>query len=149
MAFERFETLVDAYGSEPNLWPDDERTAGLALLERSDEAQRVVEEAADLDALLGQAPAVEPSPALRRRVLEAAPSAQKSWLERLDGWTTSLWPFTPRWQPVLALGAAAVFGILIGASSPEGEPTSDPMEVAELAFDVDYDADVDDWSELP
>jgi hypothetical protein len=149
MALERFETLVDAYGSESDLWPDDERASAQALLDQSDEAQRIVDEAAELDGLLGQSPAVEPSAALRQRVLDAAPSPHKSWLERLDGWTTSLWPFTPRWQPTLALGAAALFGIVIGASSPEGELVSDPMEVAELAFDVDYDADADDWSEMP
>ena len=149
MALERFETLIDAYGADADLWPDDERDSALALLEQSDRAQRLVAEAAELDEILNQAPAVEPSAALRQRVLDAAPDRRRSWLERLDSWTTSLWPFSPRWQPALALGAAAAFGIVIGASSPEGELVSDPMEVAELAFDIDYDADADEWSELP
>jgi hypothetical protein len=149
MALDRFEEMVDAYGADSSAWPDDERSAAMALLERSEQAQRLVDEAAELDALLDEAPSIAPSPSLRRRVLESAPKRRRPWLERVDSWTAQLWPFTPRWQPVSVLAAAAVLGVFIGVSSPDSTAASEPVEIAELAFYPDVDEVSDDWSELP
>src|SRR5262245_47824403 len=64
MTLARFEELLDAYGGRPERWPDAERDAALALLERSDVARARRDAAGALDALLDRMPVVAPSAAL-------------------------------------------------------------------------------------
>ncbi|MBW2525156.1 MAG: hypothetical protein JRI23_13315 [Deltaproteobacteria bacterium] len=147
---ERFQEILDAYGADSSAWPDDERQAAEAFAEEDAAGRAALAEAVALDELLGAAPSIQPSAALRRRVLEAAPEPRRSWLEVLDRWTVSLWPFTPRWQPAAALAAAAALGVVIGASSPDGTLTTEPIEIAEVAFDdIDAEDSADEWGELP
>jgi len=70
----RFAVLLDAYGADPERWPEGERAAALALLRREPEAQALRARAARLDALLAVAAASQPSPALVARILAAAPA---------------------------------------------------------------------------
>ncbi len=70
----RFEVLLDAYGADPQRWPQEERAAALALLERDPDARALRAQAARLDALLATAEPLEPSPALVARILAAAPT---------------------------------------------------------------------------
>ena len=149
MTLERFEDLVDAYGARPDQWPEDEREPALALLADSPQAQRAADEATALDGLLDEAPSVEPSAALQRQVLAAAPTQRPTWLERLDRLTERIWPFTPRWQPATGLAAAAVFGVVVGTMVPDTAAASEPVDVAELAFGSETDWDSIDESELP
>lgn len=147
---DRLRALVEAYGGDAGAWPEQDRSAAVALMAESDEAQRWQAEAAELDRLLGEAPSLEPSAALRRSVLAKAPRPQATWLERLDRWTTWLWPFTPRWQPAAGLVAATVLGLFVGASYPEAvdvtaaNEAAEPLELSELAFEVGIEPDVDD-----
>lgn len=149
MDLERFEVLLDAYGAEPDRWPDDERAPAAALLERSEAARALLEGAAELDALLGEVPDEAPSAQLRRQVLAAAPAPPQSWLERLDRLTERLWPFTPRWQPASALVAAAILGLVAGAQLPDAGVESETVDVAELAFGSEADWEGTDGSEMP
>ena len=144
MELAQFETLVDTYGADAEAWPADEREQALALLERSGDARRLLDEAAALDALLDEAPGLEPCAALRQQVLDAAPGPRTSRLRRLDRWTEKLWPFTPRWQPAVAMAAAGVLGVVLGASLPETSDAVEPVDVAEIAFGTEAD-----WSEMP
>jgi len=141
LSLTRLAAIIDAYGAEPDAWPQAEREPALALLERSPRAQQLLAEATALDSLLAAAPTLEPSAELQRRVLAAAPRPRTSWLRRLDEWTAGLWPFSPRWQPAAALVAAATLGVVLGAGWPEDGSSSEPPDVVELAFGTD-----DDWS---
>jgi len=150
MSLERFEELVDAYGASSDRWPDHDRAAALALVADDGDAAALLEAAQGMDDLLDLAPPVEePAPALRRRVLEAAPQPRQTWLERLDQLTARLWPFSPRWQPATGLAAAAVLGIVVGTAVPETAAASEPVDVTELAFGSEADWPSVEESELP
>src|SRR5262249_61702206 len=77
MTLDRFAVLLDAYGADPARWPDTERAAARALLDRSSEARARRDAAAALDALLDRAATVEPSSALAERILAQAPQGPK------------------------------------------------------------------------
>ena len=72
ITLERLRELLDAYGAQPERWPDAERAAAQALIGRSAAARALWKEAREVDLLLG-AVSVEPEPALVTRVLAAAP----------------------------------------------------------------------------
>jgi hypothetical protein len=142
---ERFATIVGAYGADSSSWPDDEREAALALLASSEEAARMQQEAAALDAFLDDVPDVRPSTALRSRILEQAPRRSSSWAERWNRFAEVVWPFGPRWQPVAALAAAAVLGVVVGVAVPQASPSdTSTTDVTEMAFGADVD-----WSVVP
>src|SRR5690606_40615752 len=69
---ERLATLLDAYGGDPQRWPEAERDAALALIAASADARRLHDEARRLDALLDALPAATPSPDLEERIVAAA-----------------------------------------------------------------------------
>lgn len=71
-ALERLRDILDAYGGDPDRWPDAERTPALALLESSADARLLQAEARRLDAALDLLPATEPSAGLEERILAAA-----------------------------------------------------------------------------
>ena len=73
MTLERLGELLDAYGADPERWPPEERDAALVLLAQSAPAQHRREANAQLDTILDLAPAHAASPALRERILAAAP----------------------------------------------------------------------------
>jgi hypothetical protein len=146
---ERFAVLVESYGASPDGWPEDEREGALWLLEQSAEAVRMHQDAQALDLWLDAAPDVEPSAALRARVLDAAPMPETSWSERWSRVIATIWPFGPTWQPATALAAAAVLGLTFGLAAPEQTEVSSEgeMVVAEVMLDT---GDLGEfWNEVP
>lgn len=81
-ALERLRDILDAYGGDPERWPDAERDPALALLARSAEARRLCDEARQLDAALDLLPAAEPSPGLEERIVAAARSVPQEAVRR-------------------------------------------------------------------
>lgn len=74
MNLERFQALADAFGGSVARWPADEQDAAWAALTRlGAEADAILAAARDLDATLDGGERLQPSAALRRRVLDAAP----------------------------------------------------------------------------
>ena len=141
---DRFAELVDAYGAEPSAWPEQERAGALRLLEHSEQAVRVLEEAAELDSWLADVVEVEPSMALRDRILEKAPLPPRTWSERWARMAQAIWPFGPSWQPATALAASVVLGLTFGFTLPQETAEDDLTVVAELALETgEY------WNELP
>lgn len=71
MNLERFIDLLDAYGADLDRWPRAEQAAATTLLSVLPEAREAQRRAATVDALLLRAPlpGIEPSEALRQRVL--------------------------------------------------------------------------------
>jgi hypothetical protein len=93
----RFEALLDAYGQEPRRWPAAERAAAEAFA-RTPAGHAALAGVIGLDEWLDAAPAMQPSAALRERVLEGAP--------RPGPWTSfAAWLGPARtWAPGAGLG---------------------------------------------
>ncbi|ADU13626.1 hypothetical protein Astex_1963 [Asticcacaulis excentricus CB 48] len=137
---ERFEAIVDAYGAEPQRWPQDERAAALLFMQQHPEvARRVLAEARTLDSWLSSADEVEPSVALQWEVLARMMPA---------GLTARPAPFAarPRRRRWLAGGiglaaacaAGIVFGVNIGLMTLSEARAEAVLASASLA-------EVDNW----
>jgi hypothetical protein len=123
MTLDRFAVLLDAYGADPARWPDAERAAARALLDRSSEARARRDAAAALDALLDRAATVEPSSALAERILAQAPQRppQQPKVIRL------------RARVVAAVGLAAAASLALWLTwRPGAQRTLEPAAVARL-----------------
>lgn len=110
MDLARLTEILDAYGADPRRWPAAERAGAEALIAGSTEAAALSRDVAALDTLLDLSAAPSPSPELLARVLAG---------REPSGWLAALWPFGPAWQPVSAMVAAAVLGIVIGGAAPD------------------------------
>jgi hypothetical protein len=122
MRIERFTLMLDAYGANPDRWPDAERAGALALLEQSAPARELLRSAAALDTLLDRAPPATSDPELARRVLAGAPGAKVVPLRpaRRRGFVVAL-----------ALAAAASLALWL-VQRPAAPPALDPAVVADL-----------------
>lgn len=99
MTEDRFFEILEAYGANPERWPEAERAAAQAYAEaHADTVTEALQSAAALDALLAPT-VVEPSDLLQRRLLKALPVPAEH---------------RPQWQIPVAAAAALVVGALIG-----------------------------------
>lgn len=123
MNIDRFNDLLDAYGAELDHWPADEQRAATALLGSSSEARAAQRRAAADDALLLRAglPELEPSDALRRRVLAqvaALPPAlgapAVTWRMQMAEALALLFPTGRRAPQFAALAIALAIGVSAG-----------------------------------
>jgi hypothetical protein len=135
----RFAQLLDAYGGDPDHWPEAERAAASALLEREPKARALCDEALAFDAVLDHAVLPEAPAHLRARVLEIPirkPQGEP-WLKRWFGWR---------------LAAAALVPCLIGfasgalltdtsASASDGDELWSEVAQASLPSDI-FDEDL-------
>lgn len=133
---EVFEQLLAVHGAKLERWPDELAVAARQLLSASDAARARWSEAVRLEALLDALPPVEPSRELVARIATLPARHPHSPSAR---W----WPFGNPWAPLLAWGAAAALGVVVGTIAPELDaleaPASEATEVA---------SQTDDWSEL-
>jgi hypothetical protein len=108
LSLERFRALIAAYGARPELWPEAERAAALALRDASAEARGLFEEEAALDATLGALSEPDVSPGFLRRLNEVPLRApQKRRWFALPG----------MWIPAVSWAFAAVLGLGLGFST--------------------------------
>jgi hypothetical protein len=107
MTPERFSQLVDAYGADPQRWPEAERAAGLALAAQASPEQRArMKEAATLDDWLAAYTVPAPDSALVRRIVSGAPAPRSRLFAR---WHAQ-W-----WWPGAGFAGAGLAGVLTGA----------------------------------
>lgn len=93
----RFIALTEAYGADRRRWPEPDRAMADAYVATHPEvARQVMADADSLDALLFTSRPLQPSAALRDRVIAAATvrSVRKTWLSRLGlamgaGWAAA------------------------------------------------------------
>jgi hypothetical protein len=118
MSLARLEQVVAAYGADPQRWPETERDAARALVERSAEARARVAEARRLDRALDAAivtvdelSLARVTAKIRRGLAEPRAASGGSWLSFLLG------AVAPTWPRGAALASVAVLGILVGLSS--------------------------------
>jgi hypothetical protein len=145
-----FEQLLEIHGSSSGRWPEALREPLARWLESSEAARARWAEAAELDAWLAAVPEIEPASDLVARI--ASLPALHPRPEPL-GW----WPFGNPLAPLLAWGAAAALGVVLGVmAAPELDfelgPGDDADAVAEMIpLDEDEALDddgADDWTEV-
>lgn len=121
MNLERFSDLLDAYGADLDLWPQNERAAATALLAALPEAREAQRRAASEDAMLFGAalPMLEPSDDLRQRVLSQVinlPAAQAAptWRSQVVEALSLLFPTGRSVPQFAALALALAIGVSAG-----------------------------------
>ncbi len=136
MNLERFAILIDAYGSDAGRWPAAERRAAQALLASSAEAQQMMQEAASFDALLRAPAEIEPSAALKARVLARVaprPTIATTWRDQIAEALTLLFPAGRAMPQFAALGLALAIGIGAGLANVGPDMQDDDLIVLQLA----------------
>lgn len=130
MVLDRFKTLVDAYGADPDRWPQDERAAAQDLLVQSAAARAYAAAAAPLDLILDRTPLnplvgvdaatiaaliVRNSPSAGKPAVVGKPTLARGGQPRW--WAAAPWSRRAfGWPNFAALAAAGVVGFLIGWS---------------------------------
>jgi len=139
MSEARFGELVDAFGSDPSKWPEQERPMAHQLLEADPELRDVLNEAAALDFELD---AMMASP--ERTITPSPAEVRASASLTLKGLLNTFWPFGGLWQPVAGLVAASVAGFITGMTFTDlpTETTTtvnDQVTIVERALGADVE----------
>lgn len=133
MDTDRLIVLIDAYGSDPQRWPERERQAAMALLAVSPEAQGRLREAARIDRLLAvRLPELEPSAALRNRILAQAlpqPRAAANWRMQVADALDLLFPRGRATPQFAVLALALAIGIGAGLANVDLDAGSSDLTV--------------------
>lgn len=123
MNLERFTELLDAYGADLDRWPASEQAAATALLSDRADAREAQRRAAAVDTLLLHAslPDLEPSDALRQRVLArvaqlppAITTPASDWRAQVAEALALLFPTGRRMPQFAAFALALMIGISAG-----------------------------------
>lgn len=145
LALERFEELLDLYGTNLARFPEDERAAAAALLAANEDAQRLHAQALALEAGLQAMAAPEPSAALRRAVAEIPLRNPQP-----TAGAASIWPL--RWRSAWALFASAAVIVALGAVSGSMSRDVDLVALTGDRGEIEAAADepdaLDDLAEL-
>ena len=114
---QKFQKLVDTFGSQPDRWPEDVREHARAFINTHPElAEAMMQDESTLDAWLDELPRSEPSDLLRRRILNQA----KSEIPPVE-----LSRFGRPWMGVAAMILAAfIAGYGLGQWGPVSEENS-------------------------
>lgn len=128
MTRERFKLLVEAYGADPNRWPEAEREAALKFAASDAEARVKLEQERAFDRAIDLADTAPAAPELQAKIF-ATFLARKSATARSLAWLTAWMPQRPQWIPLaafatsllLGIGAGAVIPALAGLDEPQGE----------------------------
>lgn len=121
---ERFRSLLDAYGGDPERWPASERVSMQQFLAQNPQAETWRREAQALDLALADFP-VAPVDLVDQIMARIPPSRLEKFLEWLLPRDRHAW-----WRPAVAATLPLVLGVVIGMT-----------EIAALgAGDVDWTA---------
>ena len=130
MTDERIFELIEAYGADPEGFPEAERAGAMQRMSAAPALfAAALDEARRLDGALARLPDVTVSSALRAALLADAPKPEKAASRSASG----LRRFLPAWIPAGALASLAM-GILIGVN------VSVPSAVATASADDEADA---------
>jgi anti-sigma factor RsiW len=123
---DRFDRLVEAYGAAPWRWPEDEREAATRFAQGSPAASERLARARALDDALDVWAVAAAPPAVRERILKAAP-----------GWRTPAFRQPRFWWASAGLASACALGVAVGAlvtPLTEGRE-ADPVAVLATQYD--------------
>ena len=133
MGLDRFRELMEAYGADPQRWPDNERGVAQTLLAQNAEAVTLHRRAASLDALLDEA--TLPAAAFDAERMIAAVTGQPQRTAEIVTLRPARKPSASGfWLKVASLAAAAAIGFFVGVSQLGGlgDPSA-PSTGVELA----------------
>lgn len=141
MTSARLIALIEAFGADPQAFPEGERDAARALLSASpDLFASALQAASDLDHLLGGLPPETPSPALSAALIASAPVPRQTVPRR------RILPDWPAWAPASAAASLAC-GLIMGLMvSPA---TADVTDATDAAVQMAFGADWLDYAEEP
>ena len=129
LSLERAAALLDAYGALPDRWPEAEREALLALLEKSPELRAQRDAAAGLDSLLDL---WEPQPQMHPFSLpESLPSQQSSERRWSATFINSLLSPLAGWQRLAFAATPIMIGFFWGL---QGTNTAEDWSAAEFSL---------------
>ncbi|MFD2206770.1 hypothetical protein [Kiloniella antarctica] len=137
---EKLQFLLDCYGAYEHHWPKEKRTWMLEQFNKSTEAQKLRQNAIELDNLLDLAPSEPNVDHLMETILADVPVAKNKG-SLLWNW----WPYESLWRPLSALTMAGAFGLILGTSSPNWiydqeniELQEDYIAFSEASFSSDF-----------
>ena len=112
MNIERFQQILDAYGSREDNWPREERQAAQLLLQSNTECVSLLRRCHSVDDYLDEYVPRVPS-ALRQKILQRLPG---SIIDTIVNW---LIPDVRSdfWRPVIAGSLLLVMGVMLGTST--------------------------------
>lgn len=112
MNIERFQQILDAYGSREDNWPREERPAAQLLLQSNTECVSLLRRYHSVDDYLDEYVPRVPS-ALRQKILQRLPG---SIIDTIVNW---LIPDVRSdfWRPVIAGSLPLVMGVMLGTST--------------------------------
>lgn len=131
LSIERFALLVEAYGSDLERFPTQERAAAKALVLRTPEARRMLEAARALDVLLASARDAHDTVELES-ALGQIPERHRQ--VRLG---IVFLPFRSRRQAGIAAAAAVALGLLTGQFA-SGTATDDADEIEQASVSLTF-----------
>ena len=129
MSIERVTTLIEAYGSDTQSWPEQERADAVACLESSPLLQQLLHGAYELDAVL-QTGGVEEqaNEALLARILDKLPEQPK-----VEQNITKL-EWIPRWPAAMAAALTAVVVVLVVMNSSVQTVQNEQIALQEMDY---------------
>ena len=123
----RAKAILNAYGAEPEKWPEDERGDLLQLLAQSPELQALRETASRLDGLLDEwQPEVISNTDILVGSLPAQTPKKQNWTDQV---AAIFLPGLLGWRQAVLAAAPLTLGFIWGLS---GEPPSDDWSEAEF-----------------
>ena len=112
MKIDRFTQILEAYGTDQDNWPQDERYAARQLLQSSDECSAILESLSTLDDRLDEYLPRHPVVS-SQRILESLP---RPVIDRIINWLIPD-PGVKLWRPLMAGSLPLVLGAIIGVST--------------------------------
>ena len=123
----RAQEILNAYGADPERWPEDERQSLIQLLAQSPELQALRETGAHLDGLLDEwQPKLSCSTDTLISSLPAQPRRKQNWPDQLAAF---FFPGSMAWRQAILAGIPLMLGFIWGLS---GEPLADDWTETEF-----------------
>lgn len=123
----RAQEILNAYGADPERWPEDERQSLIQLLAQSPELQALRETGAHLDGLLDEwQPKLSCSTDTLISSLPAQPRRKQNWPDQLAAF---FFPGSMAWRQAMLAGIPLMLGFIWGLS---GEPLADDWTETEF-----------------
>ena len=145
---ERFNTLIETYGTQAQRWPEDEREIAIAYLRTTPSARLIVEEYQELDDLL-DLHCIPSLTLIEKRVLSNSLNlVRETLIDRLLNW---LLPHSERvlawiWRPALVAAFPLVFGIFLSNYYSFGiEQSSHSLEEELYMLSLNDYAEIQQW----
>ncbi|MBL8548359.1 MAG: hypothetical protein JNJ73_00135 [Hyphomonadaceae bacterium] len=135
MDLNRFSAIVEAYGADPQRWPEAERAQAQAFAAGNAAAVSglLAEEGAlDLAIAASERDVADPSELLAARILKHAPKGEARVFAPGDR------------RSVYALAACAVFGLVVGFAGSRAFPTSGADEASDTIIAATFQSETPD-----